>query len=63
MTPVHAVPLHLGELHAYEHLAVWLIAFGPFLVLGVVVFLIRRRDVADEQAAEDEGQGEPASQA
>lgn len=38
------VLMHLGELHAYEQLLVALIAFGPFVVLGVVVAVMRRRD-------------------
>lgn len=37
-------PLHLGDLHAYEQLLVAVIAFGPFVVLAVVVALTRRRD-------------------
>lgn len=41
--------MHLGDLHAYEQLLVGLIAFGPFVVLIVVVALVRRRDAADEQ--------------
>ena len=40
--------LHLGELHAYEQWLVALIAFGPFVVLGIVVYVVRRRD--DDQA-------------
>lgn len=39
---------HMGRLHPYESFLVLAIAFGPFLVLGVVVFLVRRRDLADE---------------
>lgn len=39
---------HMGQLHAYENFLVIAIAFGPFLVLGVVVFLIRRRDLAED---------------
>jgi hypothetical protein len=42
------VAAHLGGLHPYEHALVLLIAFGHFVVLGVVVALVRRRDVADE---------------
>lgn len=42
--PLARVPMHLGELHAYEQLLVWLIALGPFVVLAVVVVLQRRRD-------------------
>lgn len=43
------VPLHLGPLHPLEQALVLLIAFGPFVVLGVVVAVIRRRDVAAEK--------------
>ncbi len=42
-------PLHMGALHPYEQLLVALIAFGPFVVLFVVVYVVRRRDVADEE--------------
>lgn len=41
--------LHLGGLHPYEQALVLLIAFGPFVVLGVVVHVVRRRDIADEE--------------
>jgi phosphotransferase system glucose/maltose/N-acetylglucosamine-specific IIC component len=41
--------LHLGGLHSYERLLVLLVAFGPFVVLGVVVYVVRRRDVAEDQ--------------
>jgi hypothetical protein len=40
---LYRLPLHLGGLHAQERLLVLLIAFGPFVVLAVVVFLLRRR--------------------
>ena len=43
-----AVALHLGPLHDDERLLVLLIAFGPFVVLAVVVYVLRRRDVASE---------------
>ena len=43
-----ALPLHLGALHPYEQLLVALVAFGPFAVLFVVVYVVRRRDVAAE---------------
>lgn len=48
------LPEHLGNLHGYERFLVWLIAFGPFLVLGVVVYLVRRRDLAEEPAVEED---------
>jgi hypothetical protein len=40
--------MHLGPLHPFEQLLVVLIAFGPFVVLGVVVYVLRRRDIASE---------------
>ena len=36
--------LHLGELHSYEQWLVASIAFGPFVVLGFVVWWRRRQD-------------------
>jgi hypothetical protein len=41
--------LHLGDLHAYEKALVLLVAFGPFVVLAVVVHVVRRRDIAEEE--------------
>lgn len=43
------LPLHFGQLHAWEQALVLLVAFGPFLLLGVIVFVIRRRDIAQEE--------------
>lgn len=40
--------LHLGSLHPVERLLVLLVAFGPFLVLFAVVYVVRRRDLAEE---------------
>ena len=42
--------LHLGDLHGYEQALVFLIALGPFVVLGIAVYVVRRRDLAAEQA-------------
>jgi len=53
MTPA-LLAQHLGDLHAYEQVLVVLLAFGPFIVLGIVVFVVRRRDLA-----EHEGNREP----
>jgi hypothetical protein len=53
-----ALPLHLGALHPFEQLLVALLAFGPFVVLFVVVYVVRRRDIAEESAAS--GREEPA---
>ncbi|WP_162529637.1 hypothetical protein [Nocardioides caldifontis] len=47
-------PLHLGELHAYEQALVMVIALGPFAVLGIAVYVVRKRDLAAEQAEQSE---------
>ena len=43
------VPLHMGALHPVEQLLVYLLAFGPFAVLAVLVAVRRRRDAAEDQ--------------
>jgi hypothetical protein len=50
MTFLSPLPLHLGALHPFEQLLVGLVAFGPFVVLFVVVYVVRRRDVAEDEA-------------
>jgi len=47
------VLMHLGDLHAYEKLLVGLIAFGPFVVLFVLVAVMRRRDAAEGESGPD----------
>lgn len=42
---------HMGALHGYEQGLVLALAFGPFVVLGVVVWLRKREDGSDQ--AED----------
>jgi hypothetical protein len=49
------VPEHLGALHGYERLLVAVIAFGPFVVAGVVVHLMRKRDIAAEEREAEAG--------
>ena len=44
-TPV--LPLHMGGLHPYEQVLTLLLAFGPFLLLAVVVLVRRRQDRRD----------------
>lgn len=51
MTPL-LLPLHFGHLPLWQQLLVLLIAFGPFLVLGAVVFVVRRQDLTAEQEPE-----------
>lgn len=38
------VPLHLGSLHPVEQVLVYALAFGPFVVLGGVVWWRRRTE-------------------
>ena len=47
------IPLHFGELHAYEQALVLVIALGPFIVLGIAVHVVRKRDLAAERSQED----------
>jgi hypothetical protein len=48
------VPLHLGQLHPFEQALVLVLAFGPFVLAGVIVLIIRRRDAAAELSAEQQ---------
>ena len=56
---VTPVALHLGALHAYEQALVLLLAFGPFVVLGVVVAIQRRRATEQERAETERDPTEP----
>ncbi|MCX6400953.1 MAG: hypothetical protein NTX33_13625 [Propionibacteriales bacterium] len=42
------VPQHLGTLHPLEQAITIVLAFGPFLVLGVVIAFRRRAERAEE---------------
>ncbi len=35
---------HLGKLHAYEHVLVWVLAIGPVLLLAVTLRIARKRN-------------------
>jgi hypothetical protein len=48
------VSWHLGAAHPIEQALTLVLAFGPFLVLGIVI-VVRRR--ADRREAEREGNG------
>lgn len=43
------VALHLGKLHPYEHALVYLLAFGPILLLAGAIWISRRRDDREER--------------
>ncbi len=49
---VAVVPLHLGALHPIEQALTLALAFGPFVVLGIVV-AVRRRHQGSEPAQPD----------
>ncbi len=38
------VPLHYGALHTYEKWLVPIVGIGPFVVMFVVVYFVRKRD-------------------
>ena len=51
-------PLHLGSLHPFEQALTLLLAFGPFVLLGVVLVVRHRQDrVAAEDQRERAGRG------
>lgn len=52
------VPLHLGALHPVEQLLTFGLAFGPFVVLGVVIVRRRRADAAEDVTARSEPSAE-----
>ncbi len=45
------IPLHLGALHPVEQALTVVLAFGPFVVLGIVI-AVRRRQVQAEPDTE-----------
>ncbi|WP_028656922.1 hypothetical protein [Nocardioides sp. J54] len=56
------IPQHLGALHPIEQVATIVLAFGPFVVLGIVILLRRRAELAEEQQEQQEARstdGEP----
>ncbi len=50
---VGIVALHLGGLHPYEKILTLILAFGPFVLLGVLVVARRRHDQAEERVQSD----------
>ena len=58
---VWLVAEHLGALHGYEKLLVLLVAFGPFVLLSLVVRYANRRNAEEDEAAAEGGSGEDVS--
>ncbi len=48
LRPLVSTVWHMGALHPFEQALTLLLAFGPFVVLGVVVWLRRRADARDD---------------
>lgn len=55
---MNVVPMHLGSLHPMEQALTLVLAFGPFVVLGIVIAVRRRHDRAAD-AATEQPQQEP----
>ncbi|MCF6376758.1 hypothetical protein L2K70_04000 [Nocardioides KLBMP 9356] len=53
LRPLLPTVWHMGALHPIEQVLTLLLAFGPFAVLGVVVWLRRREDDAQDAAEDD----------
>jgi hypothetical protein len=49
------IPLHMGALHPVEQVLTLVLAFGPFVVLGIVVAVRRRQDRAADQDLSEPG--------
>ena len=47
-------PLHLGALHPFEQGLTLLLAFGPFVVLGGVIWLRHREDAEGPVVREED---------
>lgn len=61
LAPLLVVVQHLGALHPFETGLTFALAFGPFVLLGVVVWIRRRQDAA--AADPPAGQVEPVEPA
>lgn len=48
-------PLHLGALHPVEQIATIVLAFGPFVVLGIVIMVRRRAELEEERRELESG--------
>jgi uncharacterized iron-regulated membrane protein len=51
------IPLHLGALHAWEQALTLALAFGPFLLLGGVIWWRQRHESPEES---DDRSDQPA---
>ncbi|WP_156391064.1 MULTISPECIES: hypothetical protein [unclassified Nocardioides] len=49
---VWLVALHLGALHPVEKALTLLLAFGPFVVLAILIVVRRRQDAGEDEEAQ-----------
>jgi hypothetical protein len=47
------LPLHLGALHPIEQLLMLVLAFGPFVLLGLVIWWRHKHPEDEEEASVD----------
>ena len=47
-------PLHLGALHPYEKILTLVLAFGPFVLLGLVIWWRQTHPDPDEESVEEQ---------
>jgi hypothetical protein len=57
--PWPPAPLHMGSLHPYEQGLTLLLAFGPFVLLAVVVWWRRRGEHDSEHDIEHDSEHRP----
>ena len=43
------LPLHLGALHPFEQFLTWFLAFGPVVVLALVIWHRQRNESDDDE--------------
>ncbi|CAI9409355.1 hypothetical protein [Nocardioides sp. T2.26MG-1] len=54
MLPPQLVAQHMGALHPVEQALVLLLAFGPFVLLALVVWLRRRAERREDSLAQSQ---------
>ncbi|WP_436698708.1 hypothetical protein [Nocardioides sp. BYT-33-1] len=55
------IALHLGALHPVEQIATFVLAFGPFVVLGIVILLRRRAEARDDRSRDGDRDHDPGA--
>jgi hypothetical protein len=46
--------LHLGPLHPVERILTLVLAFGPFVLLALTIWITRRRNSSEDEVEEDQ---------